>query len=63
MGQTIDPETLVKYQKTTLGNNPEDFMQHYDHSGSLQSHSKSMSVCQSPGDESTVSTQNMVYVK
>ena len=37
MGQTSDPETLVIYQKTTPGNNPEDFMQHYDHGGSLQS--------------------------
>jgi hypothetical protein len=33
-----DPETLVIYQKITPVNNPEDFKQHYDHSGSLQLH-------------------------
>jgi hypothetical protein len=35
---TSDPETLVMHQKMTLGNNPEDFKQHYDHGGSLQLH-------------------------
>jgi hypothetical protein len=38
MGQTSDPETLVIHQKTMPGNNPEDFMQHYDRGRSLQSH-------------------------
>jgi hypothetical protein len=32
------PETLVSYQKTTPDKNPKDFIQHYDHGGSLQSH-------------------------
>jgi hypothetical protein len=38
MGKTSDPETLVIHQKVTLGYNPEDFKQHYDHGGSLQLH-------------------------
>jgi hypothetical protein len=38
MEQTSDPETLVIHQETTPGNNPEDFKQHHDHGGSLQSH-------------------------
>jgi hypothetical protein len=38
MEQTSGPETLVMHQKTTPGNNPEDFKEHYDHGGSLQLH-------------------------
>jgi hypothetical protein len=30
MGQTSDPETLVIYQKTTPGKNPEDFKQKFE---------------------------------
>jgi hypothetical protein len=51
MGQTSDPETLVIHQKTTPNNNPEDFMQHYDHGGSLQSHIKVKCVREQSAEE------------
>jgi hypothetical protein len=39
MGQASDPETLVKHQKLTPGNNQNNiFKQHYDHGGSFQLH-------------------------
>jgi hypothetical protein len=43
MGQTSVPETLVIHQKLMPGYNPKTFKQHYDHGGSLQLHTFTIS--------------------